>query len=293
MFEFEDEDEYKISIKVTGLGPLGIKATEYIATQPIESDTHVSLDAEYLPRIQPQSLSENLDIAFIIVDIENNTDVIKATALSQKANKLGIMTAMFVITSQKNYKNERLTKYVDCYFVLDNKSHQSLFSQIQLTIKTLIEPLIRSGLMAIDFCDLLSVMKNSGEAVMVSHTCIADNDKNIASRAQVAVVDTLLDKHFDHALLYNAQNIWINMAANITFTLEELEQVMFALTVLCSREDQSKMMSATLKIELGEAFNVSLIAFGIDPSQRIMNDKSLEPVNNELNKQTKPTKMAY
>lgn len=283
---FELEEDSNILMKVIGFGSLGVKTTKYIARKPIQNDTHVGLDAEYLTDIKSQSLSKNLDIVFIIADIENNADVIKATALSKKANKLGIMTVMFIVATPEGFQNKLLTKYADCYFVLDNQSHQSLFSQIQLTIKTLIEPLIRNGLMAIDFCDLISVMKNSGEAIMVSHTCIADNNQNIASRAQVAVVDTLLDKHFDHGLLYNAQSRWINMAANFTFSLEEIEQVNNALTVLCSREDQSRMMSATLKLELGDAFTVSLIAFGVDSSKRIMNASPLECLNDELEKQT-------
>jgi cell division GTPase FtsZ len=263
---FEQADTEKLSIKVVGSGRLGINATEYMAKQPIECVTFVTLDAESVTWKRPLPTLQGVDALFIVTDIENEADTAIAATLAQTAKDLGILTVMVVIdplndsadkVSERTLCNKwQLTKQADCYFFMPyNKNNTSIFNQIHLTIKAMVEPLTREGLIGIDFSDLVMLMTNSGEAIMVSHRCTGEH------RAENAVLDALLDTRFNDASLYCAQCIWVNISANESICLKEIEQVGNAIKAFGNKA-QCVAIAAVIAPEMGDALSVSIVASG-------------------------------
>ena len=137
------------------------------------------------------------------------------------------------------------------------------------------------GLVNLDFADVVTVMKNMGEAVM--GTGIASGEERAELAAQQAISSPLLE----NASISGAQGVLVNITGGPGLTLVEVDQ---ATKIIFEQagEDANIIFGAVIDPDMGDDMMVTVIATGFNQKYRneLVNESTSAENNNIVTEKT-------
>tara|TARA_Y100001935_G_scaffold150063_1_gene123901 strand:- start:101 stop:787 length:687 start_codon:yes stop_codon:yes gene_type:complete len=137
------------------------------------------------------------------------------------------------------------------------------------------------GLVNLDFADVVTVMKNMGEAVM--GTGIASGEERAELAAQQAISSPLLE----NASISGAQGVLVNITGGPGLTLIEVDQ---ATKIIFEQagEDANIIFGAVIDPDMGDDMMVTVIATGFNQKYRneLVNESTSTENNNLVSEKT-------
>ncbi len=253
-----------------------------------------------------QLLSHNTKMAFITAGMGGGTGTGAAPVIAEICKSLGILT-VGIVTMPFGFEGkpketraiqgiEELKKHCDTVLVILNNrimeyyggktSVKEAFNQADSVLtkaaKAIAEIITVEGLINVDFEDVKTVMKNSGAAVMGSHTTEGENR---ALRAAEGAINSPL---LNNTNIRGAKKILLSIVAGNEddFQMEELEQITNFIQERAGDEAEV-IYGQAFDPSLNKALSVTIIATGFDPAHH-QNQKTgtVKPVTQPVEKNT-------
>jgi cell division protein FtsZ len=230
-----------------------------------------------------QLLSNNTKMAFITAGMGGGTGTGAAPVVAEICKSLGILTVGIVTMpfafegkpkeARANSGVEELKKHCDTVLVILNNrikefyggktSVKDAFNQADSVLskaaKAIAEIITVEGMINVDFEDVKTVMKDSGAAVMGSHTC--DGENRAIRAAEGAINSPLLN----NTNINGAKRILLSIVAGNEndFQMSELEDITNFIQEKAGSEAEV-IYGQAFDSTLGNAINVTVIATGFD-----------------------------
>lgn len=169
---------------------------------------------------------------------------------------------------------EKLKDNVDTLIVIPNqrlmdvaKKEQTLLEAFQMAdsvlgqgVQSISDLITIPGLVNVDFADVKSVMINAGSALMGIGK--ASGDKRAIVAANAAISSPLLEVSIE-----GARGILFNIAGSEELTLAEINEASSIITQSAD-PDANIIFGTTIREDLGDEIQISVIAAGFDESRR-------------------------
>lgn len=248
-----------------------------------------------------QDYIENSNMIFITAGMGGGTGTGASPVIAKIARDLGILivgvvTKPFEMEGKRrmNQANEgikELQKYVDNLIVIPNqniyhfaKPDTTISEALQLAdnvlingVKSIIDLMVKPGIMNHDFADVKAVMSETGKVHM--GTGISDEQDRAMKATEEAICNPLLENNS----MSGARGILINITGGKDVTLHEVDQAVNRIKEE-SNENANLIWGLTEDEELNGRFKISVISTGIDSESYIENQ--IENVNiTELRKE--------
>ena len=286
--------ENKLQIGKNLTKGLGAGAHSQIGQEAIESDKDVV-----------KTMIEDANMVFITAGMGGGTGTGAAPTVAQIAREMGILT-VGIVTLPFNFEGpkrmmrgvagvDELRKACDTLIVIPNQRLMTIIDKNTTLVESFkmsdsilhhaskgISDLINvHGLVNLDFADVVTVMKNMGEAVM--GTGIASGEERAELAAQQAISSPLLE----NASISGAQGVLVNITGGPGLTLIEVDQ---ATKIIFEQagEDANIIFGAVIDPDMGDDMMVTVIATGFNQKYRneLMNESTSIENNNLVSEKT-------
>ena len=248
---------------------------------------------------------DGADMVFITAGMGGGTGTGAAPTVAQIARELGILT-VGIVTLPFNFEGpkrmkrgvagvDELRKACDTLIVIPNQRLMTIIDKNTTLVESFkmsdsilhhaskgISDLINvHGLVNLDFADVVTVMKNMGEAVM--GTGIASGEERAELAAQQAISSPLLE----NASISGAQGVLVNITGGPGLTLVEVDQ---ATKIIFEQagEDANIIFGAVIDPDMGDDMMVTVIATGFNQKYRneLVNESTSAENNNIVTEKT-------
>lgn len=234
------------------------------------------------------------DMVFITAGEGGGTGTGAAPVIAEIAKKeIGVLTVAVVTKPflfegarrrvQAEEGVDRLKENVDTLIVIPNqrlmdvvKKDQTLLDAFKMAdsvlgqgVQSISDLITLPGLINVDFADVKSVMQNAGSALMGIGQ--ATGEKRAISAATQAVSSPLLEISID-----GARGILFNITGGKSLTMSEVNDAATIITQSAD-PDANIIFGATIREDMGENVQISVIAAGFDESRH--NFPSITPAN--------------
>ncbi len=260
-----------------------------------------------------KELEENLkgaDMVFITCGMGGGTGTGAAPVVAEIAQALGaltvaIVTKPFSFEGRRRMENalkgiEELRKHVDTLIVIPNdklreiidkttpmvEAFKEVDSVLRRGVQSISDLIAVVGLVNLDFADIKSIMKDSGNAVIGIGIGMGEDRAIVA--AQEAVSSPLLENSID-----GATDAIINITGGVNLTLFEAEQAAEVVRA-ASKNDIDTIFGAVINENLTDEVIVTVIATGFDKRAKQIAKQQAERREQELLTEEKevPTRRA-
>ncbi len=329
LFEFDSKAEQKARLKVIGVGgaggnavnrmiQAGMQGVDFIVINTDAQDldnnaakhkiqigknltkglgagakADIGREAVEADREAITSLLEGADMVFITAGMGGGTGTGAASAISQMAKELEILT-VGIITLPFNFEGPKrmnrglgglsdLRKSCDTVISIPNQKLMSIIDSKTTVVEAFkladsilhqaakgISDLINvHGLINLDFADVETIMKNMGDAIM--GTGVASGEERAVLAAQQAISSPLLD----NASISGAQGVLVNITGGPDLTLMEVDE---ATSIIFEEagDDANIIFGAVIDPRMTEEIRVTVIATGFNhrvPKEVVKEDK--------------------
>lgn len=260
--------QHKIQIGSNVTRGLGTGAVPNIGKKAAEEDR------DKLTRILDGS-----DMVFVTCGMGGGTGtgaapIIASIAKSLGALVVGIVTKPFSWEGKQRMKNadegiKELKQYVDCLIVIPNSRILSIVDSATAAIAAFDKPneilyeatrgiadiITMTGVINVDFADVRTVMKDSGQALMGCG--IASGENRAVEAAQKAISSPLLEG----VSIKGAKNILLNVSGSSNVTMQEIEagnNIIFE----AAGDEANVIFGFVRKEELNDYISYTVIATG-------------------------------
>ncbi len=244
-----------------------------------------------------QILSQNTKMAFITAGMGGGTGTGAAPVVAEICKSLDILT-VGIVTMPFQFEGkpketrakagiEELKKHCDTVLVILNNRILEYFggktavkeafnqadSVLSKAAKAIAEIITVEGLINVDFEDVKTVMKDSGGAVMGSHTCEGENR---ALRAAEGAINSPL---LDNTNIRGAKKILLSIVAGNEddFQMTELEQITGFIQERAG-DDAEVIYGQAYDKSIGNAVSVTVIATGFNLPNQAEKNSSAKPL---------------
>jgi len=253
---------------------LGAGAHSYIGQEAMEKDGEVV-----------KGMIDGANMVFITAGMGGGTGTGAAPTIAQIAREMGILT-VGIVTLPFNFEGPKrmnrglagvneLKKACDTLIVIPNQRLMTIIDKSTTLVESFkmsdsilhhaskgISDLINvHGLVNLDFADVVTVMKNMGEAVMGTGTASGEERAELA--AQQAISSPLLD----NASISGAQGVLVNITGGPGLTLMEVDQASKIIFEQAG-SDANIIFGAVIDPTMNENMMVTVIATGFDQQSR-------------------------
>jgi cell division protein FtsZ len=224
---------------------------------------------------------EGADMVFVTAGMGGGTGtgaapIVASIAKSIGALVIGIATKPFTWEGKIRMRNadegiQELRQYVDSLIVVPNSRILSIIEAATVAKAAFDKPneilyeatrgisdiITIKGIINVDFADVRTVMKESGQALMGCG--IASGDNRAIEAAQKAISSPLLEG----ISIKGAKNILLNVSGPVNITMQEIEagnNVIFE----AAGEEANVIFGAVIKDEMQEYVSYTVIATGFD-----------------------------
>ncbi|MFD1508874.1 cell division protein FtsZ [Lacimonas salitolerans] len=264
---------------------MGVKVTEGLGAGA-KATIGAAAAEESIEQIVDQLAGAHM--CFITAGMGGGTGTGAAPIIAQAARELGVLTVgvvtkPFQFEGAKRMKQaedgvEALQKVVDTLIIIPNQNlfrlanEKTTFTEafsladdvLYQGVKGVTDLMVRPGLINLDFADVRAVMDEMGKAMM--GTGEAEGEDRAIQAAEKAIANPLLDE----ISLRGAKGVLINITGGHDLTLFELDEAANRIREEVD-PDANIIVGSTLDTDLGGAMRVSVVATGIDAT-----DKSME-----------------
>lgn len=227
--------------------------------------------------------------------------IVASIAKSLGALVVGIVTKPFTWEGKHRMKNaeegiKELRQYVDSLIVIPNSRILSIIDNATAAIAAFDKPneilyeatrgiadiITMTGIINVDFADVRTVMKDSGQALMGCG--IASGENRAVEAAQKAISSPLLEG----ISIKGAKNILLNVSGSSNMTMQEIEagnNIIFQ----AAGEEANVIFGAVVKEELNDYISYTVIATGFGSNGQASNLNNLKPDKDDKSSQRKPS----
>ena len=227
--------------------------------------------------------------------------IVASIAKSLGALVVGIVTKPFTWEGKQRMKNaeegiKELRQYVDSLIVIPNSRILSIIDNATAAIAAFDKPneilyeatrgiadiITMTGIINVDFADVRTVMKDSGQALMGCG--IASGENRAVEAAQKAISSPLLEG----ISIKGAKNILLNVSGSSNMTMQEIEagnNIIFQ----AAGEEANVIFGAVVKEELNDYISYTVIATGFGSNGQASNLNNLKQDKDDKSTQRKPT----
>lgn len=248
---------------------------------------------EALPEID--ALLSDYDMVFITAGMGGGTGTGAAPVIARSAHEQGILT-MAVVTTPFSFEGSKragsanvgitaLEPVTDSLLVISNQnlfrvadqkmSFVAAFAKVDdvlhSVVRSVSDLIVRPGLVNLDFADVLTVMRDSGKAMM--GTGEAEGPERAALAAKAAIANPLFNK----SSIEGAQALLINITGGGNMTLFDVEE---AVKVAQDEVggDCLSIFGALLDDTLADTMRVSVVATGLDRKKAVAEEAAPAPL---------------
>lgn len=254
-------------------------------------------------REEIKSTLQGADMIFVAFGAGGGTGSGAGPIVAEIARELdiltvGIVTKPFAFEGSRRIKNgeqaiKNLAQAVDTLITIPNdRLLQTVDKRAPLTdafkvaddvlrqgVQGISDLIIEHGLINLDFADVKSIMSNAGSALMgIGH---ASGENRAVIAAQMAIESPLLEVSID-----GARGVLFNVCGGSDMSIHEINEAAEVITAAVS-PDANIIFGATIKDELEDELNITVIAAGFDSayfdsrvgSQPIFNDEPQPPID--------------
>lgn len=259
------------------------------------------MGAGSIPEVGKNSAIENIDdiksmlgtntkMLFVTAGMGGGTGTGASPIIAQAAKELDILTVA-IVTTPFSFEGKRrkmqaddglgeLKKYVDSYLVISNDRLREIFGNLTMSsafakaddilttaAKGIAEIITVTGNVNVDFKDVHTVMKDSGVAIMGSHTADGEN------RASMAVQGALSSPLLKDNEIEGARYILLNISSGTK------EVTMDEISIITDYIQDKAGLTADLiwgnciDESLNESLSVTIIATGFQTTEQREKDK--------------------
>lgn len=244
-------------------------------------------------------LNEDTKMVFITAGMGGGTGTGAAPIIAEFTNQLDILTIGIVTmpckfegnikmkTAQKGL--EALKKYCDTVLIILNQNLMETLGNLNFTeafsnkaydvlttaVKSIVEIITVTGDVNVDFEDIKTIMKNSGDAVIGS--AIADGE----DRGEIALEKAINSPLLNNQNIQGAKKILLSITCGdkAEFKVDELNKIT---DLICNKIDKDKdidlIYGYSKNSELGESIQVTIIATGFKKQNELQNE---DPIKEE------------
>jgi len=191
---------------------------------------------------------------------------------------------------------KELKQYVDSLIVIPNSRILSIIDNATAAIAAFDKPneilyeatrgiadiITMTGIINVDFADVRTVMKDSGQALMGCG--IASGENRAVEAAQKAISSPLLEG----ISIKGAKNILLNVSGSSNMTMQEIEagnNIIFQ----AAGEEANVIFGAVVKEELNDYISYTVIATGFGSNGQASNLNNLKQDKDDKSSQRKPS----
>ena len=261
---------------------LGVKVTEGLGAGARPSVGAAAAE-ESIEQIVDQLAGAHM--CFITAGMGGGTGTGAAPIIAEAARELGVL-AVGVVTKPFAFEGAKrmrlaeagvdaLQKVVDTLIIIPNQNlfrlanEKTTFTEafsvaddvLYQGVKGVTDLMVRPGLINLDFADVRSVMDEMGKAMM--GTGEATGEERAVQAAEKAIANPLLDE----ISLKGAKGVLINITGAHDLTLFELDEAANRIREEVDPE-ANIIVGSTLDTEMEGGMRVSVVATGIDASER-------------------------
>jgi len=225
---------------------------------------------------------EGTDMLFIAAGMGGGTGTGASPVIAKLAKEMGILTiavVTFPFTSEGTRRKQQaqkgireLKEYVDSLIIVRNDKLRELFGNctiqkayenadnvINSAVKGISQIITASGYINVDFSDVVSVMKDSGVAIMGS--AVVDGQDRAMKAVKLALASPLLNDNE----IKGAKNVllYISFSSNNQITVDELDGMMEYIQNEAGN-DVNIIMGHGYDDNLGDNISVVVIATGFE-----------------------------
>lgn len=227
--------------------------------------------------------------------------IVASIAKSLGALVVGIVTKPFTWEGKQRMKNaeegiKELRQYVDSLIVIPNSRILSIIDNATAAVAAFDKPneilyeatrgiadiITMTGIINVDFADVRTVMKDSGQALMGCG--IASGENRAVEAAQKAISSPLLEG----ISIKGAKNILLNVSGSSNMTMQEIEagnNIIFQ----AAGEEANVIFGAVVKEELNDYISYTVIATGFGSNGQAGNLNNLKQDKDDKSTQRKPS----
>lgn len=223
---------------------------------------------------------DGADMVFIAAGMGGGTGTGAAPVVAEVAKEMGILTVA-VVTKPFNFEGKKRLNYAEQGITMLSESVDSLITipndkllkvlgkgtgllqafeeanNVLLgAVQGIAELITRSGLINVDFADVMTVMAEMGTAMM--GTGVARGDERADEAAELAISSPLLED-ID---LAGARGILVNITAGMDISIDEFETVGNAVKGFAS-ENATVVVGAVIDPDMTDELRVTVVATGI------------------------------
>ncbi len=166
----------------------------------------------------------------------------------------GVVDTLIIIPNQNLFRlATESTTFTEAFAMADDVLYQG--------VKGITDLMVRPGLINLDFADVRAVMDEMGKAMM------GTGEASGESRAREAAAKAIANPLLDEISLEGARGVLINISGGADLTLFELDE---AANLIREKVDPDAniIVGSTLDPEMEGVMRVSVVATGIDASER-------------------------
>ncbi len=253
------------------------------------------LGAGAIPEIGRNAVEENIDeienivkgadMVFIAAGMGGGTGtgaapIVAKIARDQDILTVGVITKPFLFEGKRREKNaehgiKELSKSCDSVIIIPNQklletlpANTSLLDAFSFSddilrqaVQGISDLVNQSGQINVDFADVKTIMSNKGVAIMGTGDATGDDRSKIA--AQKAIYSPLLD----NINLTGASDILVNISANDSLSLREVEEAIDVIRV-ATNSDAELIFGTVIDNSLDNFIRVTVIATGFGIPKR-------------------------
>lgn len=242
---------------------------------------------------------EGADMVFVTAGMGGGTGtgsapVIAEIAKSQGALTVGVVTKPF--NFEKNYRMDlaekgiaKLREAVDALIIIPNEKLLSIVDRttsakdafrkaddvLRQGVQGISDSIIETGFINIDFADVVTVMRNQGDALMAIGYGEGEN------RVEDAVSGVLDNPLLEETTIQGATRALVYVAGGEEFSIKEYEDIVKRITVDMAR-DAIVIPGLYLDSELGDNVKVTVIATGLNVEEEPQKLEVVKPVKGEI-----------
>jgi cell division protein FtsZ len=228
--------------------------------------------------------------------------VVAELAREQEVLVVGIATKPFAFEGDKRRRNaelaiQNLAQSVDTLITIPNdrllqtidrrtplmEAFKVADDVLRQGVQGISDLIIEHGLINLDFADVKSVMSHAGSALMgIGH---ASGENRAVVAAQMAIESPLLEVSID-----GARGVLFNVCGGSDMSMHEINEAAEVITSAVA-PDANIIFGATIKEDLGDEINITVIATGFDSayfdrhsveSRVFSDDPDSEPIHSTL-----------
>ncbi len=253
-------------------------------TRGLGTDGNVFLgeQAAYESADSLRRIVRDADLLFLTASMGGGTGSGVLPIIAEMAQELGVMT-IAVVTQPFSFEGKerqrnaeagirRLRQFADTVLVIPNDGQLHLVNKgatleealhmadtvLVHAIQAMSDLVTSSGLINVDFADVLAVLQQPGQAVMTVGQAQGEN------RAQQAVQEALSFPLLDLSLA-GARDLLVNISAGPDLTLGEIQQVVSSIQK-ATGSSASLKFGAVFDERLGQTLRVTIVAKGTCPA---------------------------